>query len=527
MRALATPCLLSSLALALSAQAPIPLKTTLSKVTLHPDQSWILRKGIASFEKAGTFRLAISDLPPGLTVDDLQVSARGPSGTRLGEVGLRSDPKEIKETAEYLRFKHDRDALERRMQQEEVGRQALESGKQFLQSLMNAHQAELAKCMGSNLPSSSALLELASAIETRKAELAQQEWALTEEKEAIALDQKQCSDLEQQLRNQRQQAPTTALVEVTITRPGSVEIALNQRSTAASWSPTYEARLSSDRKKVELVLFASITQRTGEDWKDVALEIATREGSTRLDAPSEPQAHFLSFREGHRANGTSQSGSTRSLTIPSLRVALEGTADIPSGSEAQRFKVVAWEQEPTLRYLAMPRESTEVFLSADLKPPASFPLYAQAPLQLLAGTQRLGSQRLSHPTFGQPLSLSFGPYPGLTAQWRLHERKRAEVGTFTKEREWTFVERLEIGNATSESLQIELSDRRITSSTESLTVETDEGTTPGWKDLPNGRRSWTLTVAPSAKQTVELKTRIRAPKEGRVLNVGDLPLEGN
>ena len=42
---------------------------------------------------AGVHRLALRDLPQGLTLEDVRVAARGPQGSRLGDVSVGAEPR--------------------------------------------------------------------------------------------------------------------------------------------------------------------------------------------------------------------------------------------------------------------------------------------------------------------------------------------------------------------------------------------------------------------------------------------------
>ncbi len=519
--------LLSALSITLSAAAPIPLTAPIRVVRVHPDEAWVTRMGSLKMETTGGHRFAIHDLPPGLRAEDIKVSAKGPSGTRLGEVSLKSDPMLLKETPEWKQFKTEQDPTQARRSRFDARKEAHKAAEKFLNSLVSAHGEELSRRLGSNLPPAQSLSDLAKVQEIRGAELKQEELELQVEEQELTEAEDRLSKIETQLQNQKRQGPTTTLVELNTTKVGTVVVSLAYRTLTCLWTPAYEARLSPDKKRLELVLMASVKQSTGEDWKGVRLEIATQPGETRLEAPEITAPIFLNLHEGTRHGGSSGVAQAQGRALPSAVFALDGTQDLPSGTEAQRFKVSSTDLPTTLRYLALPRESAEVFQLAEVRPGLEFPLYPQAPIQLLVGSQRLGSQSLDAPPAGEAMLLSFGPAPGLSARLRMVERKKDLVGTFTKERQWSFKERLEVGNGTDAAVEIDVQDRAIRSSTETVKVTLGEGTTQGWKEPKPGLRSWSLTVPPRDFHAVELSTLVRAPLEGHLTNLGDLHLEGN
>lgn len=53
-----------------------------------------------------------------------------------------------------------------------------------------------------------------------------------------------------------------------------VKIVASYLASPAAWSPIYKAEVPPDLKKLTLTMFASMTQKTGEDWKDAKLSVS-------------------------------------------------------------------------------------------------------------------------------------------------------------------------------------------------------------------------------------------------------------
>ncbi|PYT14558.1 MAG: hypothetical protein DMF51_08300 [Acidobacteria bacterium] len=53
----------------------------------------------------------------------------------------------------------------------------------------------------------------------------------------------------------------------------------------AAWHPLYDVRLDPVTEKVSLSWQAQVSQTTGEDWKDVAVTLATTQPSAGIDLP--------------------------------------------------------------------------------------------------------------------------------------------------------------------------------------------------------------------------------------------------
>lgn len=83
-------------------------------------------------------------------------------------------------------------------------------------------------------------------------------------------------------------------VFVELETPGVTVIDVEYFVHAASWQPVYDLRAAADLSKVDLVYRAQVTQRTGEDWNDVALALSTARPQLGAEGP-EPRPIWLSL----------------------------------------------------------------------------------------------------------------------------------------------------------------------------------------------------------------------------------------
>ncbi len=86
-----------------------------------------------------------------------------------------------------------------------------------------------------------------------------------------------------------QQARTEVKVSVNAGGPLEADIVIRYQVRNASWTPFYDARLTTGTKaqapKLALVRRASIQQRTGETWDNVALALSTARPAAGTAAP--------------------------------------------------------------------------------------------------------------------------------------------------------------------------------------------------------------------------------------------------
>jgi hypothetical protein len=559
----ALPFLLPALTLSLAAQEVQVLKAPITKVRLHPDEAWVTRVGRVRVEEAGLQRFEIRNLPTGLRLEDIQVSAKGPTGTRLGDVNLRAEVRTVMETQEWKKLEGEKESLRDKQDALEAQRDALKQEQAFLRSLQATHAQELSSRMTYTLPQAQSLAEFGKGLQTRMASLLQQEKRAQRDLDQLKLEQARVQADMDKRRGEQRTAPTSIAVELTLSNPGPVEIDLSYRQTQARWRPTYEARLSEDRKNLSLALNAAITQNTGESWTGVKVEISNARPSRGLNISSWEAAQIVSAvpplpppppppaaenKDGRISIRGSQglgqrlllngqdvadnvfTGGRRSYSIDeSIEVvdgdapiteeasglaatwSLEGAKDIPSDGEPHRFRVQSRELQPKIALFAAPRLTNDVQQIARFDAPSNFPLFPRAAVTHYVGGQRLGQSQLTMPTVGQSFTLGFGPYKPMRASLRKVDHKEETVGTFTKEHQWSLKDQMEIANDGAEAMDVEVQDRMLKSEQDTIKVTPQPETTPGFQEKIPGVRTWTLSVPAKGKSSVTVATQVRSP----------------
>nr|WP_320131863.1 mucoidy inhibitor MuiA family protein [uncultured Holophaga sp.] len=549
--------LLPVLSSLLAAQQPIPATAPIQRVRVHPDEAWVTRMARVRLPGPGTHRVLLEALPPGLRVEDLQISAKGPAGMRLGDLTVSSEPREVTETPEWKKLEADREALRvKRDNLESQGEAALQE-LTFLKGLQAGYDKEISARMTGSLPSAEGILTLSMVIQKRSAELLTGERARKRELEKLSQEEARLDAELRKRASERRTAPSRVTVELSTVREGAAEVELSYRTRQARWKPLYEARLSEDRKRLDLALYAAVTQTTGESWEGIRLEISNARPSLDLAVGEYTAGQEVGWqesrprpllrkaavsREESRMNiqayapapppaaepmedaaleAATESGTTTLEEASGLAAtfAVDGLKEVPSDGEPHRFKVMVKDLAPALSVFTAPRLEPTAYLMAKFQVPGQIPLFPGAPVVRFAGSQRLGEAPLALPPSGQPFSLGFGPYKALRVSFRKVDHKLETVGAFTKERQWTLLDRMELSNDGAAAVDVVVQDRMLKPTSDRVQISLGEGFTPGWTETVPGVRSWTFTLAPKGQKTLELPVNIRAPKEGIVTGV--------
>ncbi len=280
--------------------------------------------------------------------------------------------------------------------------------------------------------------------------------------------------------------PSQVTIELVTPRSGDMEVEVSYRTAQARWKPSYEARLSADGKALELLLFAEVTQGSGEAWDGVQMDLSNSHPSRVQEMPTfknlprigwnPPPVPFrgasttvevIGSRAGIDSSDTKAgvNSSTESLVslpagyrppepkplpVPEAPAAsldeakglaqtwhLEGPKDVPSDGDAHRFLVTSENLEPRLQIVVAPRLDPTPYQLVRFVPPARMPMFPGASILRSVGTMRMGQGSLSIPPPNQPFELSFGPYQGLRVSLqRVSEKRPFRMTKVTESRQY-------------------------------------------------------------------------------------------
>lgn len=547
------PCL----ALNLAAAAPLPLAAPIRRVRLHPDEAWVTRAGAVRLAGAGVHRLLLADLPQGLGVDDVRVAARGPEGTRLGDLSLAAEPRKLAETPEYKALRAQWETARDRVDALEAEGEALARELAFLGGLQAAYDKEVSARLASALPPAAAVVDLSRGLQGRTADVLTRDRRRKRDLETAREDYRRLDQELRQRASERSASPTRAVLEVTVPQAGEVLVEFTYRVRKARWTPAYEARLAADGSRLDLALYANVNQDTGEDWSGVRLEITNARASrslavARYQGPvlvgsAEPDpilkamplngrnfTEVVALAPGVAQNQIVPEVAPRRLPSPPAAAAeaeasaleearglasawsLEGDKDIPADNEPHRFRMLSRELKPELGLVATPRLDPTVTRVARFPVPEGLPLFPGSPVVHYAGSQRIGQAPLVLPEPSAPFQFGFGPYRGVRVELRRLDARKDSVGTFSKETQWSLRERIEVANDTAEPVQVQILDRDLRAATDKVKLTPLADATPAKDSGLPGVRRWDLDVPARGKGTVNLGVQIRIPA-GQVL----------
>jgi len=507
----------------------IPASAAIESVTVFPDRATVTRVVEMNVE-SGIGELVQSDLPTGLSRDSLRISATGPSGLRLGAYRLEpvrgservsERARELEQRLQALRDERDGidDDLEARELQLSLLRSLANGAGQGDEKLAIDGWGDALQTVGSGAED---VLSARRALNLQRREL-------TEEIERL---DKELADLGQQ-----QQDTLRLSLAWESASAGAAEFIIEYTVGGANWRPVYEWRLDTEEDRLQIVQFAEVRQRTGEDWSDAELELSLSRPSAGGRLPevspwwvdvieprpeqkadrsrqfmSEPEAAMAAPSAGAQADWASAelvgNEYTQAYRVP-------GRASVAADNQPHRFRLDEHGVAVALSARTVPRYQATAWLYAEgtwegdlALPPGSVTLYQDETL--------VGQARFDGVAPGGELASSFGVDDRITVEYELVRDDRASEGMLRKSNVLTRVHRIGVSNGHSRPIDLTVFDAMPVSRDERIEVSlTDATTAPDRRDVDErpGVLAWDRKVPAGGELELTVGYRLSFPED--------------
>lgn len=306
----------------------------------------------------------------------------------------------------------------------------------------------------------------------------------------------------------------------------------------ASWEPVYEARADEAGGAVALATLATLTQSTGEDWRQARIVLSTatpfqdatppelrplRLASRRRQPERKVLVRLEEYRE-HAEESLAQAGGEGGRQAPAsgsrLRAAAQGLsvrlsvpepADVPGDGKPVRLLVATTRMPATFAFRTSPKLLPFVFRVADLTNTAAFALLPGS-VDVFGKSGFIARYPLDRVAQGAPFHLTFGNEESLRVKRTVaHEVKRDErlFGMLVR---FHYAYSFEVANHRATPTELELSEHVPVSELDDVKVELDKGTTGGFQLVPeDGIIRWKLALAPQQSRKLELTFHVDVP----------------
>jgi len=537
------------------------LKSTskIESVTVYPQGAEVTRIGKVKMER-GEHVLLFNDLPANTVSGSIRVEGKATGRLEIGSVDTRRV--KVPSTDEAVA------ATERKRIEDAI--EKLRDDRAQLSAAVEA--AEVQKTLINNLaqlPTKSAPANGAAQAQPDWMQLYSMIGQRVAEAQKIILDTQikiretdlQIRDLEGKLVQvaPTQQERTEVKVFVDAGGPLESDIVIRYQVTAASWTPFYDARLATGTKTqapaLQLVRRASIQQRSGEIWDNVALSLSTARPGAGTTAPQLGSLTVDYEGEGIvRQREIAPTAMTRGVGVGAARVAAAEDADrrdkpaapesfaaeetrasvdaqafqavyaipgrvtVPATGEAKRAQIDEMPLEPALTVRVVPKRDEKAFLYAKVTIARGTPILP-GPVSLFRDATFVGSGRLPLLAPGEEHELGFGVADAVKVKHAIAEEKRSESGIITSSKTDTRNYRITAKNLFERAVNLVVLDQVPVSQNADIKVELIGKTAPTKQNVDDKRGvvAWEMKLEPNEEKVIEHGYRVTWPSAKKVI----------
>ena len=529
----------------------IAATSRIEAVTVFPTGAEVIRAAKVKLPE-GEHTVVIDHLPPTAIPGSVRVEGKATGQLDIGSVDTRrilvpfGDPEQ--QTSERRRIETEIEKLRDRQAGIEADVKAADAQK----ALINRLTEMPAVPPGNSGPAPATQVDWGQLFGLVGTKLAEAERAQLAARVKLRDVEREITDLEKKLASlaPSQQQRTEVKVFVHAAAALDADLTIRYQVGNANWHPYYDARLATGSKttppKLVLVRRASIQQRSGEDWTDVAIELSTTRPGTGtatpelhtmtvdfppdappprpVMAPSPLPSATRSFRGGDRGNEKFAAASSPAMEAASERRAtveaaafqaifkVPGKLTVPGNGEQKRVQLDTAEIAPSLVVRTAPRLEAKAYLYAKIMIPKVTP-YLPGLVSLFRDGTFVGNGRLPQLTPGEEHELGFGPDDAIRVRHAVLEEKRGESGIISSSKSDVRNYRITVKNAHAQPVQLTIMDQIPVSQNQDIKVELLAKTQPTRRDVDDKRGvlAWDQTIQPDEERMIEFGYRVTWP----------------
>ncbi|HRZ86210.1 MAG TPA: mucoidy inhibitor MuiA family protein [bacterium] len=346
------------------------------------------------------------------------------------------------------------------------------------------------------------------------------------------------------------------VIEIVFKSDADQEVKIEAQYLAqnAGWQPQYKVDVSSDLKKVGLVMFGAISQKTGEEWQGVGLSLSNviplkgaelpSLGSWIVDiprpVPAAPPALMrmaamskkMEMAEFSADNAPTASAPPEPAAFAAAEAAETPTAfeyrfsqklDIPSDERETLLPVFAKEMSGSFFYYAVPKQGNLTYLVCRAKPDREL---LAAPVSIYFGGRYVGKMSISERTPGEEFDIGLGADRGVAVDRATVKDKVVETSFFGKIERKTIVRELHfkitVENMKDQPVKVRVLDSIPVSRTDKVEVKdvqlSPEPAQKGYRDQ-EGVMLWEISLNPKEKKEITIDFTVAYPKDTPVTNL--------
>lgn len=314
----------------------------------------------------------------------------------------------------------------------------------------------------------------------------------------------------------------------------------------AQWEPQYDVRVPHASGSVELAQFASVINRTGEDWSSVRLSLSTSRPARFARVPeltpwsieqliSQVTGQFeshdftasvaLSKVDRQRLPASKKDdkllmAEPQGSVIESFGISalfhVPATVSIPGNGQPHRTLIASHEMKTQRQYVSIPKLDAKCYLRASLSNSLEYSLLPGM-VNVFFGNDFLHKTRMELVASQGEFTLDLGTDDRLPVKRKEFAVKTSTQGLIQKTRLTEQGYEIEIQNLCKETQQVSIHDQLPVSQTKEIIIKTNTLThKPNEFDKNTGIIKWNLTLKPGQKEVITVRYSIESPLDMQI-----------
>lgn len=518
------------------------LDAPVTAVTVYRDGARVVRTGKVDVAP-GLRPVVVGNLPAVADPASVRVAARGRDlGLFSVEVQHRFGADPVREQTARLRSETERwrDAVQA-LDDEDAAEQA---GLSFLGHLSDAAATSLARAVSSGRAGYDDLARMSGHLSAstaaalgRRREIAARKRAARRELEAA---EERLAAAEQRSVNPTEFVEVSVILEARVATEAEVEVSYHV--SGASWRPLYDLTLNGERLTISCL--AEITQRTGEDWPEIALALSTTRSGLHQTLPELSPWYIGRARwvaaggRTARARRTAPPGERISdelsagAAMPDAEVIAAQYGDgesgaglvytvarplaVPADGGPHKTLIAQFDADAVLDYLTVPVLAPEAYLRATVTNGPLLLLPGQA--RVFHGTRFVGQTSLDTVAAGEEFEVQLGVDDQIRVERKLRRRGTSKAmigGTRTVDIGYEIT----VENHREGTAKVSVHDHIPVSTDGEIKVRPREASPApdGMDDL--GKLIWNLSLEPGRTATIRHRFTVEHPAQVSVIGL--------
>ncbi len=328
---------------------------------------------------------------------------------------------------------------------------------------------------------------------------------------------------------------TTKSLQLSIVNTGqdTATLILQYITGNAGWNMDYEARANTETSTVEVACNARVYQRTGEDWKDVSVELSTSKPFVATQLPT-LNAWYLDIYQPYYYKESAKSMKLRSkedaeadalpeTEMPAIqeeRIAftfqVKGAKTIPSDGNAYKIPVAKATSDCSLRYATVPKILPYVLLESEFANPFDFPMQGGSMNVYLDG-KFVNSFTINKPYVPKdPIRIALGVDESLSIERKLVSKKTEYKGLVSKTKRIEYVYAIKLANGKKRTVTVTVQDAIPVSQNEKIVVSLVNKNSIGATIDNEGKATWQVELSPNQKKELMIHFAVEYPENVQV-----------